>query len=356
MPTIVRHLEAITLQVHGTCINHRWIFKPLLCRGCRSLVGLALATVFLLAGCGPSQSESPSAEVLTAAAPVTADVVPVTSETVEGQGSSTQDGRPLAARVNDYPILLDDYAKQVAQTEKALKAQGLILEGDQGQAQLNQARKIVLNGLIEQAIIEQSAAEVGIAVSEEELEATIQQSISLGQGQESFEKWLAENNLTAEDFRETQRSQLLANKMIEYVTARVPTTAEQVHARHIRVQDTTRAQELLDELRAGANFAALAQQASEDFSTSANGGDLGWFPHDVPLMPPVVVDAAFALQPGEISGVIQSEQGYHIVKVEARDVNRPLTPEMLLYVRQNAFKGWLAEQQRTAVIERYVDD
>ena len=180
----------------------------------------------------------------------------------------------------------------------------LILEGEEGQAQLAQIRQNVLNGLVEQALIEQAAVAAGISVTDEELEATVQESIAIGQGQESFDQWLAENDLTLDEFREIQRSQLLASKMIEHVTALVPTTAEQVHARHILTSDPAKAQALLDELSGDANFAALAQQSSEDISTAANGGDLGWFPRDVPLMPPVVVEMAFALEPGGISDVI----------------------------------------------------
>jgi parvulin-like peptidyl-prolyl isomerase len=187
------------------------------------------------------------------------------------------------------------------------------------------------------------------------LEATVQTSIVQGQGQESFDQWLDENNLTLEEFQEIQRSQLLANKMIEQVTALVPTTAEQVHARHILTSDSAKAQALVEELKGGANFAALAQQASEDISTAANGGDLGWFPREVPLMPPVVADEAFSLQPGEMSDVIESEQGYHIIKVEAREENRPLTPEMVVFLQQKTFEKWLGEQRRDAVIEQYVD-
>lgn len=333
-------------------------------RGRRIAVGVIFALMFLVAGCGALQPTAPAIEADTPTLPVQA---PVSGETppppvatpipppVETEGGSTQDGRPLAARVNGQPIFLDTYQKQVAQTEQALSDQGVILEGEEGQAQLAQVRQNVLNGLIEQAIIEQAAAAAGIGVTNEELEATVQESIALGQGQESFDQWLAENELTLEEFREIQRSQLLASKMIEQVTASVPTSAEQVHARHVRTSDPASAQALLDELRGGANFAAVAQRASEDVGTAANGGDLGWFPRDVPLMPPQVVETAFALQPGDISEVVESDQGYHIIKVEAREANRPLTPEMLLYVRQNAFESWLADQWTKAAVERYVD-
>jgi parvulin-like peptidyl-prolyl isomerase len=329
-----------------------------------TIVGLIFILVFLLVGCGAPQPTVTVAEAATATPPVPATVAtdtPVPLPTApspsptEVEGGSTQDGRPLAARVNGQPIFLDVYEKQVAQIEETLVDQGLLLEGEEGQAQLTQIRQNVLNGLIEQAIIEQFAAAAGIVVTDDELEKAVQESIALGQGQESFEEWLAENEMTIEGFRETQRSQIIARKMIEHITATVPTTAEQVHARYIRTSDSAKAQALLDELRGGANFAALAQQASEDASTAANGGDLGWFPRDVPLMPPQVVETAFALNAGEISDVVESEQGYYVIKVEAREASRPLTPEMLLYARQRAFESWLAEQWGNAVIERYVD-
>ena len=318
--------------------------------------GLILALVFVVAGCGTQQPTAPVDESAPPVlAPTAAPAEPSAPSSAEIGGGPTQDDRPLAARVNGQPIFLDVYQKQVAQTEQALIEQGLIVEGEEGQAQLSQIRRSVLNSLIEQAIIEQAASTAGISVTDEELETTVQASITAGQGQESFNQWLAENNLTLEEFREIQRSQLLASKMIERVTALVPTSAAQVHARHILTLDLAQAQVLLEELRGGANFAALAQQASEDVSTAANGGDLGWFPRDVPLMPPVVAEMAFSLQPGEISNVIESDQGYHIIKVEAREENRPLTPEMVLYVRQRAFEMWLDEQRGNAVIEQYVD-
>ncbi|GAB4531278.1 MAG: hypothetical protein Kow0063_10320 [Anaerolineae bacterium] len=290
-----------------------------------------------------------------AVAPTPLPAEPSPPSAVEAAGGPIQDGRPLAARVNGQPVYLEVYEKQVAQTEQALIDQGLILEGEEGQAQLAQIRQSVLNSLIEQALIEQYAATVGISVTDEELDATVQASIATSQGQESFDQWLAENNLTLDEFREVQRSQLLASKIIEQVTGPVATSAEQIHARHILTSDLAKAQELLEELRGGANFAGLAQQASEDISSAANGGDLGWFPRDVPLMPSEVVDVAFAMQPGEISDIIESPQGFHIIKVEAREDSRPLTPEMLLYVRQKAFETWLDEQRKSAIIEKYVD-
>lgn len=351
-----RRPKAIRQRRSSICYGLQWSFAPLALGNNLIKVGLIFALVFVVVGCGRKRTPAPAVEAIPLApTPSAVPVEPSPPASVESGDGPTQDGRPLAARVNGQPIFLEVYEKQVSQTEQALFEQGLILEGEEGQAQLTQIRQNVLNGLIEQSLIEQAAAAEGISVTDEELEATVQESITSGEGPESFDQWLAENDLTLGEFREIQRSQLLASKMIEHITGIVPTSAEQVHARHILTSDLAKAQASLDELKGGANFAAVAQQSSEDVSTAANGGDLGWFPRDVPLMPTVVVEIAFALEPGDISDVIESDQGYHIIKVEAREGNRPLTPEMVLYVRQKAFETWLDEQRRNAIIERYID-
>ncbi len=99
---------------------------------------------------------------------------------------------------------------------------------------------------------------------------------------------------------------------------------EQVRAAHILVrvpsgssdalktQKRARAEQLLAEVKAGKDFAALARSASEDPGSAAQGGDLGSFPRGA--MVPSFEQAAFALKEGEISGVVETQFGYHIVK------------------------------------------
>lgn len=81
-------------------------------------------------------------------------------------------------------------------------------------------------------------------------------------------------------------------------------------------QNRAKAEEVLKRVRAGEDFAKLAQEFSGDDSNKEQGGDLGWFPRG--KMHPDFEKAAFALKPGEVSDVVQTSFGFHIIKLEER--------------------------------------
>ncbi|MBU4377061.1 MAG: peptidyl-prolyl cis-trans isomerase [Candidatus Omnitrophica bacterium] len=90
---------------------------------------------------------------------------------------------------------------------------------------------------------------------------------------------------------------------------------ESVHARHILVEDPDKAAEILKKLKGGLDFQKAANEYSKD-STKENGGDLGFF--EKGKMIPDFEKAAFSLNPGEISGIVKTQFGYHIIKVEGK--------------------------------------
>lgn len=101
-------------------------------------------------------------------------------------------------------------------------------------------------------------------------------------------------------------------------------TAEQRLARHILVQGKgseakAKAEQLLAQLKSGADFAELAKTSSDDTFSGQEGGKLDWFERGV--MDPAFEEAAFALQKGDISDVVESDFGYHIIKLD--DIKAP---------------------------------
>ncbi len=317
---------------------------------------IALWGAAVIAGCGGEATPTlPPPTPMSQPPPPPTPVPQPSPPPTSGAASVTASGQPVAAWVNGQPVLLAEYQKQVAQFEAALVDQGLDSATEEGRSMLAQIRRQVLEALIDQALIEQAAAQQGITIADEELEARIRDSIETGGGQARFEQWLAANNMTRDDFKAMLRSQLLTEAMIERVTGDLPTTAEQVHARHILLMTEAEAQTVLSELQAGGDFAALAEKYSVDESTKYNGGDLGFFPRGLQMVPKEVEDAAFGLEPGQISGVVQSPFGFHIVQVVERDPARPLSEEMRQALRQATFDRWLQDQRTQAAIEIMIE-
>jgi len=321
----------------------------------RPAIFIATLILGLLAGCASPVEESPPPQ--TSAAPPPTPQASATSLPTLQISTTTPTAipeQPLAAMVNGQPILLADYQEETARFEAAMAGQGFDLESEDGKAMLAQMRRQVLDSMIERVLIEQAAAQEGVTISEQELEAAIRDTIGEGGGQATFEEWLRTSGLTYEDFREELRFQLLAQAVFEWITASVPTTGEQVHARHILVGTEEEARAVLTRLQAGEDFASLASELSQDQNTKEAGGDLGFFPRGQ-LISPEVEEAAFALPPGQISDVVRSQFGYHVVQVLEKAPDRPLPTELLNAMREEAFARWMQEQRDRATIERFVD-
>ena len=133
-----------------------------------------------------------------------------------------------------------------------------------------------------------------------------------------------------------------AKKLYEEKVAGVKPEPE-IHARHILVGTEAEAKEIAERLKKGEDFATLAKEKSKD--TNADGGDLGYFGKGQMLKP--FEDAAFALEVGQISDPVQTQFGWHIIKVEEKrdrptpkfeDVKDPIMAQLMQQKAQTAMR------------------
>jgi peptidyl-prolyl cis-trans isomerase C len=318
--------------------------------GLAPLIGLLFVFIFSIA-CA-STTASPAAPSATPVSENVATTPPEPSATAAPPSPTAEP--PLAARVNGQPIYLADYERELARYEASLSAQGIDPNSQEGQEELAQAKDWILNVMIEQVLTEQAAEKAGVTVSEEEVNAYMQAMIDENGGEEAFRAKLEKWGETYDDAKREVHAQLVGMAMTERVIESVPTTAKHIHARHILVDTQQEAESIQAQLEAGADFTALAKAHSQDASTRESGGDLGFFPRGI-LVAPEVEETAFALQPGQFSEVVSSSLGYHIVQVVEQDPERPIGPENLRLLQDQAVQRWIESLWARAEVERFVD-
>ena len=315
----------------------------------------ALILILLLTACDTQQARQPATVPGPTAAPavtVKAEAATRTPTAVPSPTPTPTPPAPLAARVNGQYIFLTDYEQQVSQYEQALLEAGLDPETEEGRAALDQARRDVLEEMIDALLIEQGAADLGVTLGEADLAARVAADIEAGGGEEAFTEWLSATGTTRQSYEQMVRRAILAQAVWEAVTADTPDVAEQVHVRHIVVGSREEADQVLTRLRQGEDWAALVNKVSLDSATRGNGGDLGWFPRGV--VAPEIEAAAFALPLGGVSEPVPLQGRFHILFLVEREAERPLSEEMIMQLRQSRFDRWLEGKRAAAEIERFV--
>jgi peptidyl-prolyl cis-trans isomerase C len=244
---------------------------------------------------------------------------------------------PMAAQVNGEGILLADFQAELGRFQAALAETGATVSDEE-------ASRRVLDALIDEVLLAQAATAGGYQVSEADLQASLDQMTTELGGAEALATWQQNNGYNDESFRRALQRSLAAAWHRDQILASVATSTEQVHARQILVFTQETADSIYNNLQSGADFATLAEQYD-----SVTGGDLGWFPRGY-LTQSAVEEAAFALQPGQYSPVVQTEIGYHIIEVLERE-NHELAPDALRTLQRNALDGWLQQRRAESQIE-----
>lgn len=184
----------------------------------------------------------------------------------------------------------------------------------------NSMKEIAGDQLLQQVVVEQILNDK-YEVTDEEIDAEL--ATVKEQYGEGYEAALAQSNVTEEMLKSNIRFTLLqekATKDVEVTDEEIQKyydqASQELNARHILVEDEATANEIIEKLNAGEDFAELAKEFSTDPGSGAQGGDLGWF--SVGTMVPAFNDAAYALEIDKISEPVQSDFGYHIIQVKEK--------------------------------------
>jgi foldase protein PrsA len=255
------------------------------------------------------------------------------------------------ARVNGEEISIAVYQEELERALYSVTTQYTLDWNDpQTRSFLPTFQEQVLNQIIDRTLLQQLASQEGITAAPEEIEAEIASIQAQIQDDERIADWdsfLAQYNLTEETLRSLLADQILAEALAENHGG--SQIVEHVQASHILVETEETGQEVLDKLATGEEFGALAAEYSIDTSNKDQGGDLGWFPPG--MMVPEFEAAAFSLEPGETSGLVQTDFGYHIIQVHGKE-EREMDPALFAQVQPQRFQAWFETQQAEADIER----
>lgn len=125
----------------------------------------------------------------------------------------------------------------------------------------------------------------------------------------------------------------------------VPDAAPQVHVRHILVRTREEARKVLADLEGGAKFEVLARERSQDQSNSSKGGDLGWAVREAYV--PAFSKAAFALtKPGQLSGPVETEFGWHVIQLLERSPRRKLSEQQEQQLGERKLQEFIEQQRK----------
>ena len=233
------------------------------------------------------------------------------------------------------------------------------------------AREKLLDMLIDEKLQLKRAADLGIVTTDDEVNKEIENARKYFDSEEKFNEFLKGQGIDLEYFKGSVKKDLTINKLIDKLTENIAVTDEElkdyydthqdeftsVKASHILLDTKEEAEKMLARVKAGEDFAELAKQYSKDPSAKENSGDLDYFRHGDMVEP--FEKAAFALKPGEISEIVQTDFGFHIIKVEdskldrLEDVKELLRGNMLYEKKSLEYGKQLEEMRKNAEIEKF---
>jgi peptidyl-prolyl cis-trans isomerase C len=245
---------------------------------------------------------------------------------------------PLAARADD-PVLARVNGVDIHESDLAFAEEEI--GSNMPQMPPEQKRDYLITYLTDVVIVSQAAEKQGIANRDD-----VKRRLAFDHNRVLMEAMLT-------DTAKAALTDDAMHKVYDEATKQMASEQE-VHARHILVASEDEAKAIEEQLKKGADFAALAKEKSKD-PGAADGGDLGYFTKD--QMVPEFADAAFKLEKGQISDPVHTQFGWHIIKVE--DKRTKPTPafdqvkaQLANYVEHRAQAEMVDNLRKNATVER----
>ena len=278
------------------------------------------------------------------------------------------------------------------QVERQYRGQAASGSNAASQAQALTFKLNILNELINNQILVDHASHAGISVAETEVDSKLKE-LQVAFTADEFQKKLRDQGMDMNSLRQELRDGLIINKLInKEITSRIVVTDAEIsdfyvnnqasfnvpelqyHLAQIQVTPTLdpqvrnlknddaatpaaaerKIQALYARLRNGDDFATVAQQYSEDPRTSVGGGDMGFVPASSLATNPQLKAAVSTLKVGQISGIIRTATGFHIIKllaIEAPGQRQISDPGVQSAIRQN-----LTNEKEQLLKAAYIED
>ncbi|MGD9141071.1 MAG: peptidylprolyl isomerase [bacterium] len=324
------------------------------------VLGVLIAAVALMAGCGGEESGQAES----------------TSTTGGRAALSPAEGGKMAVKVNGTTITEAEVAEEEGRLTMAM---GGRMDPQQLESMKPMIREQATNNLINRTLLAEAVKEEGIEVTSEEVDTRMADLEMAAGGTEAFDNRLSMMGVSRDELREEIELGVKIERLMEERAgdSGEPTEIEiktfydenpaqfekpeQVHASHIlfmveegatdeaRTEKRKEAEEVLAQIRSGGDFAALAT-AHSDCPSSSKGGDLGYFSRG--QMVPPFEEAAFAMEPGEVSDIVETRFGYHIIKV----VDKAKAEKVPYDEAKSNIKQYLGGQDKQQAMTNVIED
>lgn len=242
-----------------------------------------------------------------------------------------------AAKVNGNFTSYESYLFELRPSLYWLEQYGTTdLQSPDGKRQIDHYKKVSLDRAMTNTIASDLAKQNNITVEESEIDAAVNRVESLGG---NLDQVIAEAyNYDVKDFRRLKREAILRLKVAKALDKEAPKEAQRV----------------LAEIKAGKSFEDAAKESSDDLESKLLGGDLGVVEKGKAKLRDEVSEVAFTLQPGQVSDVIETENGdYYIVKVTEKP-NENNVKLSIIQIKVKDMDQYLKEYEKAGKVKRYI--